>query len=204
MATITASTAVVLRSTGSAGTLAWRTEPPEALQYCTPIQVLGEPALLLAWPDRPRVVVLLIATNGATIVTDRFVIPPNGADSDPIVDPVPHPAPTTITQIVIVRQTELAEGLTEEEAKAAALQKVKEAAIVLDQGWREAAREAGLTPEVRDKNHLLQTRQHLAELHKPNGGPVVCFLDADDKLVTSAPLPDSVEGLTALVEEKVR
>ncbi len=91
VARITASTAVVLRSTGSKGTLAWITEPEAAREHLTPIQMgAGERGVLFSWPGHPQVTVILIATDGTSITTDRFVIP---ADGGPGPDPFPQPEP---------------------------------------------------------------------------------------------------------------
>ncbi len=94
VARITASTAVVLRSTGSRGTLTWITVPEAAAEHLTKIQTdTGEQGVTFSWPGHPEVVVILIATDGVTTTTEQFTIPADGVPVPPFVDPEPGPQP---------------------------------------------------------------------------------------------------------------
>jgi len=212
VAIITGGSAVVLRSTGSSGTLAWRTEPPEAIKYCQPIQILGEPALLFVWPGHPQVAVLLIATNGAVITTDRFVIPADGVipivdPTPPIVDPVPpivDPVPPivdpplpAITEVLLLFESDVPDD--QEAVRLAA----KQAKVRLDRSWEKLLRDKGISVLRQDKDRLEAKYQPLVENLK---GPLprVLFLDADGGVVADEPQAATVEGLTQLVKEKTK
>jgi len=193
VAKITVSTAVVLHSTGSVGTLAWRAEPPEALRYCVP--ATGEPdALLFYWPGHPKVAFTLISAAGSppVIVTTRYEI---AADGEPQPDPFPPPdppPPVKVTAVVIIYET--------------ATRTPAQAAVMLDRGWKDAleARDPPVEILVRDRDQLPQRLQPLKA--KADKGPVVCFVDESGDDVSTAvclPMPETIEGLNRLLKDKV-
>lgn len=84
VAKITVGKAILLRSSGSKGVSHWHVEPLQADQY---IEKFDGMLLFRAWewPGHPEIVCLLFASDGKTIVTDRYVIPADG--DDPFVPP---------------------------------------------------------------------------------------------------------------------
>jgi len=78
-----------------------------------------------------------------------------------------------------------------------------QAAVILSTEWRQAAREAGLTPEVRDPDQLEAHLQPLAT--KADGKAVVCFLDERGaEHAVCLPLPSSAAALQKLIKERVK
>jgi len=163
--------------------------------------------VLFSWPGHPQVTVILIATNGDTIVTDRCVIP---ADGEPVPDPMPDPPdpspdpspdppdpppdppdpppPVQVIEVVVVYETET--------------RSPEQATVMLDTGWKTALTER-VPPvpfQVLDRDHLGDRLQPLKD--KAADGPVIVFLGGSgvDGAVCY-PLPDSIEGLRELVKE---
>ncbi len=207
VARITASTAVVLRSTGSQGTLTWITVPEAASEHLTKIQMgSGERGVMFSWPGHPEVTVILIATDGLTTTTKQFTIPADGGPApDPFPQPEPQPQPEpsptpAIEEVVIIRETAMRIPGDAEEAK----RKAKQAAIILDKGWRKilSDRNPPVEIQVLDRDRLPARLQSLKE--KASDGPIVCFLATGGDVSEVVPLPDSIEGLSNLVKEKTQ
>lgn len=202
VARITASTAVVLRSTGSQGTLKWITTPKAAADHLTKIRTdSGEQGVMFSWPGHPEVEVILIATDGVIIVETRYIIPADGEEIDEDEeDSDDDPFPTQIEEVVIIRETAMRRPGDAEEAKL----KAKQAAIILDKGWRKilTEREPPVEIQVLDRDQLPGRLQPLKE--KAADGPIVVFLAVGGDVSEVVPLPDSIEGMGKLVKEKTQ
>ena len=200
VAKITGTTVVLLDISGSKGdVIRLSSAPVEALAHCTKRQLGGREVLEFYWPGHPRIEFIVFTSSGASSTEAHYIIPADG----PVVDPTPVPAPPVppipapplqVTEVVILRQ-ELAKDATDEQKLLAASQ----AAIVLSTAWREAATAAGVAASVRDADQLEAKYASLKPLYVD--GPVVVFVGEGEPV--SVPLPDSIEGLTQLVEEKV-
>lgn len=181
----------------------WATEPPEARSWFVPLKIpigtahdgttLSGDAWRLVKADHPQVVVLLL---GDRVVLDRFVIPAAGPDPGPTPDPPPivdPPDPVPVTEVVIVRETKA----TDPELAA------KQAAVILSTEWRQVLDDAKIPWKCLDQDQLPERLQPLAE--RAAGKAVVFFVgSAGVDTAVMVLVPDSIEGLTALVEEKVK
>ncbi len=202
VARITASTAVVLRSTGSQGTLKWITTPKAAAEHLTKIQTgSGEQGVMFSWPGHPEVEVILIATDGVIIVETRYIIPVDGGPGPDPTPPIPGPDPppepdppiVSITEVVIV---------FESDAKLPGGRTPAQAVVMMDKGWEKYLDAQGVDARRLDRNQLPARLQPLAD--KAAAGPVVCFIGSGGADALCVPLPDSIEGLAKLVKEKVQ
>ena len=207
IAKITAGDAVLLTSAGSQGVTAWRAEPPEAMDYCELVEVGRQTAddgtvttsraLLFRawqWEHRPQVVFQLIATDGQTIKTDRYVVPADGGPvPDPFPDPNPQPdpqPPVKVAEVVVVYETKQTSP--------------EQAEVINDKGWRDALQAKSVPFQVLDQHRLPERLWPLEA--RAAGKPTVFLVGEDGDVNTAAmlPLPATAAEMLGLVKERVK
>ena len=134
-----------------------------------------------------------LAPGGSVIVTHGdlawLVYAPLGEPDTPIVvatfrltDTPTPPPPDTVAGVIVLENQE---------------DRTAETATVMDdKTWQEAAKKRGWTWRIEDKD-LPAMAPLLAAVKVPL--PVVCFVDADGKVVSVVPLPATVEEMRTLI-----
>jgi len=219
IAKITAGDAVLLTSAGSQGVTAWRAEPPEAMDYCELVEVGRQTAddgtvttsraLLFRawqWEHRPQVVFQLIATDGQTIKTDRYVVPADGGPApDPFPNPDPNPQPDPqppikVAEVVVVYESDPVDKTDQAELNRLAAQ----AEVVLDKTWRDALKAKSVPFQVLDQDQLPARLQPLKA--RAAGRSMVFFVGESGDMVKAlmVALPVTVAEMLKLIGEKVK
>lgn len=199
VAKITGTTVVLLDISGSTGDVVrLESVPVEALNHCTKRMLGGREVLEFYWPGHPRTEFLVFASSGASSECARFIVPADGVPGpDPPVPPVPPnpppgpdpPLPTTITDVIIVSQTE-------DRTPA-------QATVILSTEWRKHLDDVEIPFQCLDQDQLPQQYQPLAA--KAAGKATVFFIgDAGVEEAAAVPLPVSATALQNLIQERVK
>ncbi len=128
----------------------------------------------------PRTFIVQVAAPGA----DPFAIATfdyGEGDGDDVNPPIP-PLPPKVAGVLI---------LEEQRDRTSAQRKIMD-----DPVWQAAAIAKGLRYEIRDDDNP-SVAKHLAAAGSVR--PVVCYIDSDDKVIGSEPLPETVEKMRALI-----
>ena len=132
-------------------------------------------------PLKPGTAVLLSVEGlepGQTATWHRVAGEGDGDDVNP---PIP-PLPPKVAGVLI---------LEEQRDRTSAQRKIMD-----DPVWQAAAIAKGLRYEIRDDDNP-SVAKHLAAAGSVR--PVVCYIDSDDKVIGSEPLPETVEKMRALI-----
>ncbi len=141
---------------------------------------VGEQVLFAGTAPGPRTFVVQVPAKGIDpFATITFKYGENDAD------PPPPPPPGKVAGVLI---------LEEQHDRT-----TKQARIMDDPVWQIAAKTAGLTWAIEDKDHPSAARAVAAAAKSKSALPVVCLIDSDGEVIGTREFPATVEEMRALI-----